>query len=136
MLILNCPNQPTVPHQENRIRRRRYQKGSLQARWHGKRLVWVVLYWDSEGHHGDHTIGPKSDFTKSGAQVEQAKFMESINGGQGEDNEVRPFLVREFVTQVYLPFYRGKWKGSTRGTSENRIQYHVVGDLGTGNWRV
>ena len=40
-------------------------------------------------------------------------------------------LVSEFVSQVYLPFQRGKWKGSTKGTSENRIQFHIVRDLGT-----
>jgi integrase len=31
---------------------------------------------------------------------------------------------------VDLPFYRGKWKGSTKGTSESRIRAHIVADLG------
>jgi integrase len=112
------------------MRRRRFQKGSLQARRHGKKRVWVVQYWDADGHHRYHTIGRMADLTKSQAGEEQVKFMRTINGGDGEPQEVRPILVSEFVNQVYLPFQRGKWKGSTKGTSENRIQFHIVGDLG------
>lgn len=112
------------------MRRRRYQKGSLQARRHGNKRVWVVQYWDADGHHRYHTIGRMADLTKSQAQEEQVAFMQTINGGDGEPQEIRPVLVSEFVNQTYLPFQRGKWKGSTKGTSENRIQFHIVGDLG------
>jgi integrase len=129
MLGSNHPNQISVP-QEKTMRRRRYQKGSLQARRHGKKRVWIVQYYDAEGHHRYHTIGRMADFTKSRAEEEQAAFMRTINGGDGKPMEVRPVLVAEFVNQVYLPFQRGKRKKSTKGTSENRIQFHIVGDLG------
>ena len=112
------------------MRRRRYQQGSLQERRHGKRRVWIIQYYDSEGHHRYHTLGRMCDLNKSQAAEKQAEFMRAVNGGEGEPQEVRPVLLREFVTQVYLPFYRRKWKGSTKGTSENRIQFHIVGDLG------
>jgi integrase len=36
---------------------------------------------------------------------------------------------------VYLPFQRGKWKDSTSGTSENRIQAHIVMELGNDQLR-
>ena len=38
----------------------------------------------------------------------------------------------EFVNQnqVYLPFQRGKWKGSTAETSEQQIRTHIIQDLG------
>jgi hypothetical protein len=39
--------------------------------------------------------------------------------------------VREFLDQVYLPFYRAKWKESTAGTSENRLQHHIAKELGS-----
>lgn len=68
--------------------------------------------------------------TKSQASEAQAEFMRTINGGDPEPNSIRPVLVSEFVNQVFLPFQRGKWKDSTKGTSENRIQFHIVGDLG------
>ena len=56
--------------------------------------------------------------------------MRGINGGEADPDRVRPVLVSEFVNQVFLPFYRGKWKGSTKGTSESRILFHIVGELG------
>jgi integrase len=43
---------------------------------------------------------------------------------------MRPVLLREFLEQKYLPFQRGKWKKSTAGTSENRIQHHIVKGIG------
>ena len=39
--------------------------------------------------------------------------------------------VAEYLEQVYLPFYRGKWKESTAGTSENRLRHHIGKQLGT-----
>ncbi|MEN6336907.1 MAG: tyrosine-type recombinase/integrase, partial [Phycisphaerales bacterium] len=47
-----------------------------------------------------------------------------------EPDGTRPVLLSEFIDQVYLPFQRKKWKASTKGTSENRIQHHVVKGLG------
>src|SRR5262249_44719607 len=116
---------------EKNMRRRRYQKGSLQERRHGKKRVWVVQYYDAEGHHRYRTLGPMVELTKSQAQQEQIAFMRTINGGEAKADEPRPLLIGEFVNQVYLPFQRGKWKKSTKETSEACIQHHIVGDLGT-----
>ncbi|MEO8369121.1 MAG: hypothetical protein ABI806_07980 [Candidatus Solibacter sp.] len=130
MLGLKDPNQTSVPRQEKPLRRRRYQKGSLQKRRHGKQRVWVVQYYDAEGHHRYHTLGRQCDLTKGQAEKNQVAFMREVDGGDEQPDRVRPVLVREFVNQVYLPFQRGKWKGSTKGTSENRIQFHIVKELG------
>jgi integrase len=70
------------------------------------------------------------DMNKTQAEQDQVAFMREINGGDAEPDRVRPVLVSEFVNQTFLPFYRGKWKGSTKDTSENRILFHIVGDLG------
>jgi integrase len=112
------------------MRRRRYQKGSLQKRRHGKQRVWVVQYYDAEGHHRYHPLGRQCDMNKSRADEEQAAFMRTINGGDPEPDTIRPVLLGEFVNLVYLPFYRGKWKRSTKGTSEDRIRAHIIKDLG------
>jgi integrase len=112
------------------MRRRRYQKGSLQARRHGKKRVWVVQYYDAAGHHRYHTLGRMADLNKSQAEQKQVQFIRTINGGEGGPQEVRPVLVSEFVSQIYLPFQRGKWKGSTKETSEQRIRTHILQELG------
>jgi Phage integrase, N-terminal SAM-like domain len=111
------------------MNRRRLQKGSLQLRKQGKRRVWVVLYYDANRRRCFHEIGPATELTKGEARELQQDFMRSINGVSRADRHGSP-LLREFVNQVYLPFQRGKWRDSTRGTTEQRIQQHIVTDLG------
>ena len=40
----------------NQMRRKRFQKGSLQTRKHGRHRVWVVFYWES-GERRCKTLG-------------------------------------------------------------------------------
>ncbi len=112
------------------MKRRRFQKGSLQLRRRGKAKKWVVLYYDDAGHRRYHTLGAGT-MTKTAAQGLRDGFMRTVNGSdEPEDGRSRPVLLREFIDQVYLPFQRGKWKKSTQGTSENRIMHHIVKELG------
>jgi integrase len=113
------------------MRRRRFQKGSLQLRKHGNRRVWVILYYDQKGERKYFTLGWASEMNKSTADEKRQEFMRDINGGPRTVSATRPVTVEEFLEQVYLPFYRGKWKESTAGTSENRIQHHIVKELGS-----
>ena len=112
------------------MRRRRFQKGSLQLRKHGNRRVWVVLYYDEKGERRYHTLGLASEMKKGDANEKRQDFMREINGGDRTVGPARPATVQEFLDQVYLPFYRGKWKESTASTTENRIQHHIVKELG------
>lgn len=112
------------------MRRRRFQKGSLQLRKHGNRRVWVVLYYDDRGERRYSTLGWASEMNKGKADEKRQEFMRGVNGGDRTPGPTRPVTVKEFLEQVYLPFYRGKWKESTGGTSENRIQHHIVNELG------
>jgi len=112
------------------MRRRRFQKGSLQLRRHGKRKVWVVQYYDSDGHHRYKTLGAGT-LSKSRASELCTKFMQTVNGCEPQEGEtIRPPLLSEFISRIFLPFQRGKWKPSTVGTSEHRIKTHIVKDLG------
>jgi len=112
------------------MKRRRFQKGSLQLRRRGKAKKWVVLYYDDGGHRRYHTLGAGS-MTKTAAQELRDAFMRTVNGSdEPEEGRIRPVLLREFIAQVFLPFQRGKWKKSTQGTSENRIKHHIVKGLG------
>lgn len=123
-------SKPTPAAQENLLKRRRFQKGSLQLRRRGKAKKWVVLYYDDAGHRRYHTLGAGS-MTKTDANTKRDEFMRTLNGSdEPEEGGIRPILLREFIDQKYLPFQRGKWKKSTQGTSENRIMHHVVKGLG------
>lgn len=113
------------------MRRRRFQKGSLQLRKHADRRVWVVLYYDNNGERRYHTLGWATEMNKGQADEKRQEFMRGINGGEGRSaGSIRPPTVAEFLDQVYLPFYLGKWKESTAGTSENRLRHHIVKELG------
>lgn len=113
------------------MRRRRFQKGSLQLRKHAERRVWVILYYDERGERRYHTLGWASEMNKGQADEKRQEFMRIINGSDRTISAVRPPTVGEFLEEVYLPFYRRKWKASTSGTSENRIQKHIGKDLGS-----
>lgn len=119
-------SKPTPARQENILKRRRFQKGSLQLRRRGKDKKWVVLYYDDAGHRRYHTLGAGT-MTKTSAQELRDEFMRKVNGAdQPEEGRLRPVLLREFVDQFYLPFQSGKWKKSTKATTENRIRHHIV----------
>jgi integrase len=113
------------------MRRGRYQKGSLQLRKRGRRRMWCVLFYLPSGKRGYHALGLASEMTKSQARgVCDAYMREHVNGGDRENWAPPPPTVRQFLVETYLPFYRGKWKGSTRETTEQRLNQHVLGDLG------
>ena len=114
------------------MRRRRFQKGSLQLRKHADRRVWVVLYYDNNGERRYHTLGWATEMNKGQADEKRQEFMRGINGGEGRSaGSIRPPTVAEFLDQVYLPFYLGKWKESTAGTTENRLRHHIAKELGS-----
>jgi integrase len=49
-----------------------------------------------------------------------------------QDRQERPkYTIRDFVALTYLPFCLRKWKESTAQTSKQRIEHHLVGDLGS-----
>ena len=63
------------------MRRRRFQKGSLQLRKHADRRVWVVLYYDEKRERRYHTLGWASEMNKGTADEKRQEFMREINGG-------------------------------------------------------
>ena len=63
------------------MRRRRFQKGSLQLRKHANRRVWVVLYYDEKSERRYHTLGWASEMNKGTADEKRQEFMREINGG-------------------------------------------------------
>jgi integrase len=131
VLRSNHPESVTPGEQERIVKRRRFQKGSLQQVRRGKAKRWVVLYYDAEGKRRFHTLHGAGSMTKSQAEKERDEFMRTINGcDQPDTGGLRPVLLREFIEQKYLPFQRKKWKASTAGTSENRIQHHIVKGIG------
>ena len=67
MLISESCQEPTPLTQErgNRMRRKRFQKGSLQTRKHGRHRVWVACLVGGRQPHGCKVLGRCSQMSKA-----------------------------------------------------------------------
>jgi integrase len=99
--------------------RKRYQKGSL-ARCGGK---WIGQWWE-DGHRRKKTLGLVSKVPKAQAQKELDAILGPINSRAEAPSPTTKW--GHFVTNVYLPFYRRKWKRSTKDTNEDRLRCHLT----------
>jgi len=99
--------------------RKRYQKGSL-AKVDG---IWIVQWWE-DGHRRKRTLGKASKLSKSQAEAEMASIVAPINARSTTPSAATKF--GDFVNEIYLPFYRRKWKRSTAMTNEDRLRFHLT----------
>lgn len=103
--------------------RRRFQNGNLFKR--GK--SWVAQWWE-DGHRRKRTLGKVAKMTKTDALGELAKIVGPLNSREVPPSKAWAFS--DFIGQVYLPFYRRKWKRSTAMTNEDRVKHHLVSEFG------
>ena len=110
------------------MRRKRYQKGSLQARKHGRHRVWVACYWEN-GSRRSKVLGRCSQIGQGEAEAALSALLQPINSGLAQGP--RPlFTLEQFIEQEYWPFCRRSWKESTAGTSEQIVKSHLIPELG------
>ena len=110
------------------MRRKRFQKGSLQSRKHGRHRVWVAFWYQSDGRHSK-VLGRNAQMTKSDAEAVLSSILRTINSGAGQTTQP-VYTFAQFIDGVYLPFCRRSWKESTAGTSEQIIKSHLVPEFG------
>jgi integrase len=124
-----CPvSTPLTQERGKEMRRKRFQKGSLQTRKHGRHRVWVAFYYVGEIRRCK-TLGRQSQMSKSEAEAVLSAILREINAGRAAT--ARPvYTFEQFVNEVYLPFGRRSWKESTAGTSEQIIKSHLVSEFG------
>src|SRR5450755_2936023 len=111
------------------MRRKRFQKGSLQARKHGRHRVWVACWWE-DGHRRSKVLGRLSQISKGVAEATLSAILQPVNGGYTQLAKPVYFFER-FVNEVYLPFCRRSWKKSTEDTSEQIVKTHLVPAFGS-----
>jgi integrase len=110
------------------MRRKRFQKGSLQARKHGRHRVWVACWWE-DGGRKSKVLGRCSQMGKEEAESALAAMLHPINSGVTQ--MAKPvYTFEQFITEVYLPFCRRSWKESTAGTSEQIVNTHLITAFG------
>lgn len=111
------------------MRRKRFQKGSVCCRKHGKVKVWVGQWWE-DGHKRSKVLGKCSEMNKGLAEVAMATILRPMNEAAGI-RQTPVFTFRQYLDEVFLPVCHRKWKESTRMTSEPTIQRHLVPAFGS-----
>jgi integrase len=110
------------------MRRKRFQKGSLQARKHGRHRVWVACWWENGGRRSK-VLGRCSQMGKGEAEAMLSAILRPLNSGAAQIAR-QVYTFGQFVDEVYLPFCRRTWKESTAGTSEQIVKTHLVSAFG------
>ena len=101
--------------------RKRFQKGNVR-KVHGS---WIGRWWE-DGQRKYEKLGRVSEMTKSQAKENLMEKLRVINA-RPELNPNTSF--GDFVQDVFFPFYRRKWKRSTKMTTEDRIKFYLVGQF-------
>jgi len=102
--------------------RKRHQKGSLtkvSGRW--------VAKWREDGQRRKRRLRLVAVLTKAEAMKQLEELLAPINQGAGSPSSAEP--LGRFIELVMLPFYRRKWKRSTRVICESRIRKHLLAEF-------
>src|SRR5690349_15732828 len=118
----------TTQERGKQMRRKRFQKGSLQARKHGRHRVWVACYWEG-GSHRSKVLGRCSLMGKGEAESVLSAILHPINSGVARESKP-VYTFKQFIDGVYLPFCRRSWKESTAGTSEQIVTTYLNSEFG------
>jgi Phage integrase, N-terminal SAM-like domain len=110
------------------MRRKRFQRGSLQSRKHGRHRVWVA-FWREDGVRQCKMLGRQSQMSKAEAEVALSAILRLVNSGTAHAAKAI-YTFEQFTNEVYLPFGRRSWKESTAGTSEQIIKSHLIPEFG------
>src|SRR3954447_16710478 len=132
-VIPSGPCQDFSPHsqeRENAMRRKKYQRGCLIAPKRKGRRYWYAQ-WSENGERQCKELGLCSGMNRSEAAQVLADILRPINEANGRANKQREMYTFErFCHSVYLPMFQRKWKASTCDTETDRIEHHLVRELG------
>lgn len=119
---------PLTQERGTKMRRKRFQKGSLQARKHGRHRVWVACWWEDGGRRSK-VLARCSQMSKAEGESVLSAMLRDINSGVTQ--MAKPvYTFQQFIDGVYLPFGRRSWKESTAGTSEQIVKSHLIPEFG------
>jgi hypothetical protein len=88
--------------------------------------AWIGR-WRDDGQPQSRKLGNISQMTKSQAREALADILRPINARTESATPDRKF--GDFVDNVFFPFYRRKWKRSTKMTTEDRIKFYLIGEF-------
>jgi len=110
------------------MRLKRFMKGSVRPRKHGRQKVWVAQWW-VDGRRKSKVLGKCSEVSKSQADAMMASILQPLNDSAGK-KPPPVYTFEQYVEDVFLPACRRKWKESTRMTSEPSIHLDLIPAFG------
>ena len=109
------------------MRRKRFQRGSLKPRKRNGRNYWYAQ-WREEGKPKSKEIGLCAKMSRVEAEAKLGEILQPVNAGA--DKAGANWTFARFCEGVYLPVCFRRWKTSTGMTEANRIQVHLIAELG------
>src|SRR5271155_2242118 len=98
--------------------RTRHSTGGVRK----QRGRWLGL-WHEDGTKRSKVLGTVSEMTKGEARQAVARIIAEERARRDIN---RAWTFGEFVEQVYFPYYKRKWKASTRENNINRVTVHLL----------
>ena len=94
------------------MRRKRFQRGSLQARKHGRHRVWVACYWEA-GSRRSKVMGRCSQMCRGEAESILSAILQPINSGAVQGPR-QVFTVEQHFARLFEIYERIVEERSTR----------------------
>src|SRR5215475_14681450 len=91
------------------MRRKRFQKGSLRSRKHGRQKVWVAQWCDGDVNR-TKVLGPCAEISKGQAEAMLAQLLQPINVEAGH-HQAPVFTFGQYVEKVFLHVPSSKVEG-------------------------
>src|SRR5262249_51455004 len=105
------------------------QRGSLKAVLFRREKVWR-LQWRENGHGRTRILGRCIDMSRDEAEAERKKILAPLNAKAEAAAGISGFTVRRYVEDEYLTVKSRVWKASTRATTEQIIETHILSEIG------
>jgi hypothetical protein len=103
------------------VRRRQFQKPKIR----NVQGYWIAQFRDLEGAKRKVSLGPVRKVGKYDAEKALEDILRPLNAKAGVPVQ-RDWTFGKFVSDIYLPWYRAKWKASTAQCNAERVAYHLV----------
>lgn len=110
------------------MRRKRFQRGCVRKVKHGRRWVWIGKYYEN-GTGRTKVLGHCAEMTEGAALAKLQEFLRPVNEAAGMRQGL-PSNFEAYVSNIYLPQRRKKWKDSTDTTTTDRIETHILPAFG------
>jgi len=107
------------------------QRGSLKVVRNRKGVKVWRAQWRENGTGRTRILGRYADLTRAEARAALDKILEPLREGKGASSATHSAVtLRRFVEDDYLIVQNRRWKESTRATTEQIIETHILAPFG------